>query len=91
MTDAPVSMLARLLDALSRQALPVPEDAAWMAEAIEATIAKGGMLEQRLGLAPGWRLALKAKRRIDNIIETPLFVDSRLTRMVQIADLCSYH
>jgi hypothetical protein len=27
---------------------------------------------------------------IDNIIETPLFVDSRLTRMVQIADLCSY-
>lgn len=27
---------------------------------------------------------------VDNIIETPLFVDSRLTRMVQIADLCSY-
>jgi hypothetical protein len=27
---------------------------------------------------------------IDHIIETPLFVDSRLTRMVQIADLCSY-
>ncbi|PBB27266.1 MULTISPECIES: DUF3800 domain-containing protein [unclassified Mesorhizobium] len=27
---------------------------------------------------------------IDNIIETPLFVDSSLTRMVQIADLCSY-
>jgi hypothetical protein len=27
---------------------------------------------------------------IDNIIETPLFVDSRLTRMVQIADLCAY-
>jgi hypothetical protein len=26
---------------------------------------------------------------IDNIIETPLFVDSRLTRMVQIADLCA--
>jgi len=28
--------------------------------------------------------------RVDRIIETPLFVDSRLTRMVQIADLCSY-
>ena len=27
---------------------------------------------------------------IDNIIETPLFVDSQLTRMVQIADLCAY-
>jgi hypothetical protein len=27
---------------------------------------------------------------IDHIIETPLFVDSRLTRMVQIADLCAY-
>lgn len=27
---------------------------------------------------------------IDNIIETPLFVDSRLTRMVQMADLCAY-
>jgi hypothetical protein len=27
---------------------------------------------------------------IDRIIETPLFVDSRLTSMVQIADLCSY-
>lgn len=27
---------------------------------------------------------------IDNIIETPLFVDSKLTRMVQIADLCAY-
>ena len=26
---------------------------------------------------------------IDNIIETPLFVDSRLTRMVQVADLCA--
>jgi hypothetical protein len=26
---------------------------------------------------------------IDNIIETPLFVDSRLTRMVQMADLCA--
>lgn len=28
--------------------------------------------------------------RIEHIIETPLFVDSQLTRMVQIADLCSY-
>ena len=28
--------------------------------------------------------------RIDRLIETPLFVDSELTRMVQIADLCSY-
>ena len=28
--------------------------------------------------------------RLDNIIETPLFVDSELTRMVQIADLCAY-
>lgn len=28
--------------------------------------------------------------RISSIIETPLFVDSRLTSMVQIADLCSY-
>ena len=28
--------------------------------------------------------------RIKNIIETPLFVDSRLTSMVQAADLCSY-
>jgi hypothetical protein len=27
---------------------------------------------------------------INNIIETPLFVDSHLTRMVQIADLCAY-
>jgi hypothetical protein len=27
---------------------------------------------------------------IDHIIETPLFVDSKLTRMVQIADLCAY-
>ncbi len=28
--------------------------------------------------------------KIHNIIETPLFVDSQLTSMVQIADLCSY-
>ena len=28
--------------------------------------------------------------QIDNIIETPLFVDSELTSMVQIADLCAY-
>jgi hypothetical protein len=28
--------------------------------------------------------------RIQNIIETPLFVDSRLTCMIQAADLCSY-
>jgi Protein of unknown function (DUF3800) len=28
--------------------------------------------------------------RISKIIETPLFVDSRLTRLVQIADLCAY-
>jgi hypothetical protein len=28
--------------------------------------------------------------RIERLIETPLFVDSELTRMVQIADLCSY-
>lgn len=27
---------------------------------------------------------------IKHIIETPLFVDSKLTRMVQVADLCSY-
>ena len=27
---------------------------------------------------------------IERIIETPLFVDSRLTSMIQIADLCSY-
>ncbi|HUW39058.1 MAG TPA: DUF3800 domain-containing protein [Rhodocyclaceae bacterium] len=27
---------------------------------------------------------------IDNIIETPLFVDSQLTSMVQIADVCAY-
>ena len=27
---------------------------------------------------------------VDNIVETPLFVDSQLTSMVQIADLCSY-
>jgi len=27
---------------------------------------------------------------IDNIVETPLFVDSQLTSMVQIADLCAY-
>lgn len=27
---------------------------------------------------------------VNNIIETPLFVDSQLTGMVQIADLCSY-
>lgn len=28
--------------------------------------------------------------RIQRIIETPLFVDSRLTSMVQVADLCAY-
>lgn len=28
--------------------------------------------------------------KIENIIETPLFVDSQLTSMVQIADLCGY-
>jgi len=28
--------------------------------------------------------------QIENIIETPLFVDSQLTEMVQIADLCAY-
>lgn len=28
--------------------------------------------------------------RIENIIETPMFVDSQLTSMIQIADLCSY-
>ena len=28
--------------------------------------------------------------RIERIIETPMFVDSQLTSMVQIADLCSY-
>lgn len=28
--------------------------------------------------------------KVNNIIETPLFVDSKLTAMVQIADLCSY-
>jgi hypothetical protein len=28
--------------------------------------------------------------RIERLIETPLFVDSGLTRMVQIADLCAY-
>jgi hypothetical protein len=28
--------------------------------------------------------------QINRIIETPLFVDSKLTRMVQIADLCAY-
>lgn len=27
---------------------------------------------------------------IDNIVETPLFVDSELTSMVQLADLCAY-
>jgi hypothetical protein len=29
-------------------------------------------------------------RQIGHIIETPLFVDSKLTRMVQVADLCAY-
>ncbi|MHB1023661.1 MAG: DUF3800 domain-containing protein [Acidobacteriaceae bacterium] len=28
--------------------------------------------------------------RVERIIEAPLFVDSKLTRMVQVADLCSY-
>lgn len=28
--------------------------------------------------------------RIQNIVETPLFVDSQLTSMVQIADICAY-
>ena len=28
--------------------------------------------------------------KVKNIIETPLFVDSKLTAMVQVADLCSY-
>ena len=27
---------------------------------------------------------------VENIIETPLFVDSQLTSMVQLADICSY-
>ena len=27
---------------------------------------------------------------VDRIIETPMFVDSKLTRMDQIADLCAY-
>ena len=27
---------------------------------------------------------------VDCIIETPMFVDSELTRMIQIADLCAY-
>ena len=27
---------------------------------------------------------------VERIIETPLFVDSQLTSMVQIADLCAY-
>ena len=27
---------------------------------------------------------------VDHVIETPLFVDSKLTSMVQIADLCAY-
>jgi hypothetical protein len=29
-------------------------------------------------------------RDIPNIVETPLFVDSALTSMIQVADLCSY-
>ncbi|MGO9410525.1 MAG: DUF3800 domain-containing protein [Spirochaetia bacterium] len=29
-------------------------------------------------------------RDIDNLIETPLFVNSELTSMVQIADVCAY-
>lgn len=29
-------------------------------------------------------------RRIDKIVETPLFVDSQLTEMIQIADVCAY-
>jgi len=28
--------------------------------------------------------------RINNIIETPLFVESQLTSMIQIADVCAY-
>jgi hypothetical protein len=28
--------------------------------------------------------------RVSSIIETPLFVDSQLTSMVQIADVCAY-
>src|ERR1035441_5447484 len=28
--------------------------------------------------------------KLNNIVETPLYVDSSLTSMVQIADLCSY-
>ncbi len=32
----------------------------------------------------------KYRKDIDNVIETPLFVDSNLTSMVQIADLCAY-
>jgi hypothetical protein len=28
--------------------------------------------------------------KINNIIETPFFVDSQLTGMVQVADLCAY-
>lgn len=30
-------------------------------------------------------------RRLDRIIETPLFVDSSLTSMIQLADLCAYY
>ena len=32
----------------------------------------------------------KWRRKIDRIVETPLFVDSSLTTMVQLADLCAY-
>jgi hypothetical protein len=37
-----------------------------------------------------WRDCDKAIESVKYIIETPLFVDSQLTGMVQIADLCAY-
>ena len=30
------------------------------------------------------------RKNINHIIETPLFVNSRLTSMIQLADLCAY-
>ena len=43
-----------------------------------------------IGLLPVSYTHLDVYKRQHHIIETPLFVDSTLTGMVQIADLCAY-
>ena len=44
----------------------------------------------RTGLWGSGEETNRSTRKIQNIIETPLFVDSSLTSMIQMADLCGY-